>query len=98
MKRCGQEFDTIDSLKEHEKSEQEDRELQSRSLMRTNICQILTPRVWRNVKFMRENAHFYLPTCGANAVLYGIVTRITVISASIILFLVKSDFNDAVCD
>jgi hypothetical protein len=30
-RECGHEFDTLDSLKEHEKSEQEDKELQ-------NIC------------------------------------------------------------
>jgi hypothetical protein len=31
-KECGQEFDTIDALKEHEKSEQEDKELQNKGL------------------------------------------------------------------
>jgi hypothetical protein len=29
---CGQEFDTIESLREHEKSEQEDKDLQNRGL------------------------------------------------------------------
>ena len=31
-KECGQEFDTIDALKEHEKSEQEGKELQNKGL------------------------------------------------------------------
>jgi hypothetical protein len=31
-KECGQHFDTIDALREHEKSEQEDRELQNKGL------------------------------------------------------------------
>ncbi len=31
-KECGQKFDTIDALKEHEKSEQEDKELQNKRL------------------------------------------------------------------
>jgi hypothetical protein len=29
-KECGQKFDTIDALREHEKSEQEDKELQNK--------------------------------------------------------------------
>ncbi|HEV2877371.1 MAG TPA: hypothetical protein VGW09_08855 [Nitrososphaeraceae archaeon] len=29
---CGQHFDTIDALREHEKSEQQDKELQSKGL------------------------------------------------------------------
>jgi transcription initiation factor IIE alpha subunit len=31
-KVCGQAFDTIDSIKEHEKSEEEDKELQNKGL------------------------------------------------------------------
>ena len=31
-KECGQEFDTIDSLKEHEGSEQEEKELQNKGI------------------------------------------------------------------
>ncbi len=31
-KECGQVFDTIESLKEHEKSEEEDKELQNKRL------------------------------------------------------------------
>jgi hypothetical protein len=31
-KECGQQFDTIDALKEHEKSEKEDKELQDKGL------------------------------------------------------------------
>jgi len=31
-KECGQEFDTIDSLKEHERSEQEEKELQNKGI------------------------------------------------------------------
>jgi len=31
-KECGQVFDTIESLKEHEKSEKEDQELQNKGL------------------------------------------------------------------
>jgi hypothetical protein len=31
-KECGQHFDTIDALREHEKSEKEDKELQNRGL------------------------------------------------------------------
>jgi hypothetical protein len=31
-KECGQRFDTIDALKEHEKSEKEEKELQNRGL------------------------------------------------------------------
>jgi hypothetical protein len=31
-KECGQHFDTIDALREHEKSEQEDKEIQNRGL------------------------------------------------------------------
>jgi hypothetical protein len=31
-KECGQHFDTIDALREHEKSEQEDKELQNKGL------------------------------------------------------------------
>jgi hypothetical protein len=31
-KECGQQFDTIDALKEHEKSEKEDKELQNKGL------------------------------------------------------------------
>ena len=31
-KECGQYFDTIDALKEHEKSEKEEKELQNRGL------------------------------------------------------------------
>jgi hypothetical protein len=31
-KECGQQFDTIDALREHERSEKEDRELQNKGL------------------------------------------------------------------
>jgi hypothetical protein len=31
-KECGQHFDTIDALREHEKSEQEDKEIQNKGL------------------------------------------------------------------
>jgi hypothetical protein len=31
-KECGRHFDTIDALREHEKSEQEDKELQNKGL------------------------------------------------------------------
>jgi hypothetical protein len=31
-KECGQHFDTIDALREHERSEQEDKELQNKGL------------------------------------------------------------------
>ena len=31
-KECGQHFDTIDALREHEKAEQEDKELQNKGL------------------------------------------------------------------
>jgi hypothetical protein len=31
-KECGQRFDTIDALKEHEKSEKEEKELQNKGL------------------------------------------------------------------
>jgi hypothetical protein len=31
-KECGQHFDTIDALREHEKSEQEDKELQNKGI------------------------------------------------------------------
>jgi hypothetical protein len=31
-KECGQHFDTIDALREHEKSEKEDKELQNKGL------------------------------------------------------------------
>ncbi|MFZ0514637.1 MAG: hypothetical protein WAM14_23740 [Candidatus Nitrosopolaris sp.] len=31
-KECGQEFETIDSLKEHERSEQEEKELQNKGV------------------------------------------------------------------
>jgi hypothetical protein len=31
-KECGQHFDTIDALKEHEKSEKEEKELQNKGL------------------------------------------------------------------
>ena len=31
-KECGQHFDTIDALKEHERSEKEDKELQNKGL------------------------------------------------------------------
>jgi hypothetical protein len=31
-KECGQHFDTIDALREHEKSEQDDKELQNKGL------------------------------------------------------------------
>jgi uncharacterized ferredoxin-like protein len=31
-KECGQQFDTIDALREHEKSEQEDKDLQNKGL------------------------------------------------------------------
>ena len=31
-KECGQHFDTIDALREHEKSEQQDKELQNKGL------------------------------------------------------------------
>ncbi len=46
---CGQHFDTIDALREHEKSEQQDKELQSKGLYqlrtRPSQCQSIELRI-----------------------------------------------------
>ena len=38
-KECGQHFDTIDALREHEKSEQEDKEASEQGALKYNVQQ-----------------------------------------------------------
>jgi len=52
-KECGQEFDTLDSLKEHEKSEQEDKELQNKGIWCTHTKELQNKGILRGRSFIQ---------------------------------------------